>query len=251
MPSVRRICKCALRATFAAAMFYPTAISAAWPTETIATQTTASSDQPIPVALAYRRGLFGGRIFQERVFVAYHHIANRDLVIAARDANGLWSQSVVESAGETGFEPDIAVDSAGNPHSVHFDFSNKRLRYVKRVGSGGNCGPQLAWSCETLPSPPGFYLGSTAKILIASDGKIHVAFRAASDSAGVRFGYLSRTPGQPWSAVEWVVPSIVTPTAAYSRSRSTAPSLPTSPSLVRPPAFTKRSSGPARSMESG
>jgi hypothetical protein len=77
------------------------------------------------VALAYRQGFCEGRICQKRVFVAYHQVTNRDLLIAAQDANGLRSQSVAESAGEMGFEPDAAIDSAVNPHSVHFDFGNQ------------------------------------------------------------------------------------------------------------------------------
>lgn len=203
----------AVALTLTCLAFGPAPARGAWPTETVATQTTGSTTAAIPMALAYRRGPFGGGAPQERIVIAYRNLAAQDLMVASRESTGLWTQTAVESSGDTGHDPDVAIDSSGYPHVVHYDSTNKRYRYARRSGTIGNCGPHFTWNCETIPVPAGYYLGSTAKIVIAADDRIHVAFRAATDN-GYRFGYVSRLPGQAWSSVEWVLPPVATPAAA-------------------------------------
>lgn len=54
---------------------------------------------------------------------------------------------------DNGRYPSIAFDNAGKPHMTYYRSSNQKVYYAHTVNPGtGNCGPNLSWACEELPS---------------------------------------------------------------------------------------------------
>jgi hypothetical protein len=67
-----------------------------------------------------------------------------------------WFIDTVDSATNVGRHVSVAIDpSSGNTCISYYDAVNKDLRLARYVGSGGNCGPNDAWICETVDNSAG------------------------------------------------------------------------------------------------
>ena len=67
-------------------------------------------------------------------------------------ANAPWFIETVDSGSGVGSHVSVAIDDSGTTYISYYDSYNKDLKMAKYVGSGGNCGPDNDWSCETVNS---------------------------------------------------------------------------------------------------
>ena len=66
-------------------------------------------------------------------------------------ASAPWFRSKVDSPNDVGQHVSVAIDpDNGITYISYYDATYKDLRMAKYVGSGGNCGPNNDWSCETV-----------------------------------------------------------------------------------------------------
>jgi len=73
-------------------------------------------------------------------------------VNASPAANAPWFKITVDKF-DVGQYTSVAIDPVNNTTYVsYYDETYKDLRMAKYVGSGGNCGPDNDWSCETVDS---------------------------------------------------------------------------------------------------
>ncbi len=73
-------------------------------------------------------------------------------VNASPAANAPWFNITVD-AYDVGQYTSVAIDPVNNTTYIsYYDETYKDLRMAKYVGSGGNCGPNNDWSCETVDS---------------------------------------------------------------------------------------------------
>ena len=64
-----------------------------------------------------------------------------------------WFFNTVDTPHNFGQYVSLAFDPVNNtPYVSYYDATYKDLRMAKYVGSGGNCGPNNNWSCETVDS---------------------------------------------------------------------------------------------------
>ena len=68
-------------------------------------------------------------------------------------ASAPWFINTVDSDTDVGRHVSVAVDpESGMTFISYYDAANRDLRLARYVGSGGNCGPNDAWICETVDS---------------------------------------------------------------------------------------------------
>ncbi len=68
-------------------------------------------------------------------------------------ASAPWLINTVDSTNNVGQHVSVALDPAtGASYISYYDATYDDLRMAKYVGSGGNCGPNNDWSCETVDS---------------------------------------------------------------------------------------------------
>ncbi len=65
-----------------------------------------------------------------RVHVAYHDATHADLVWAVRGPEGGWTKTVLYDEGATGYEPSLAIDSAGVVHVAFVDDASLEVRRI-------------------------------------------------------------------------------------------------------------------------
>jgi hypothetical protein len=65
-------------------------------------------------------------------------------------ATAPWFISTVDSALGVGQYVSVAIDDSGTTYISYYDATNTALKMAKYVGSGGNCGTDNAWECETV-----------------------------------------------------------------------------------------------------
>jgi hypothetical protein len=67
-------------------------------------------------------------------------------------ASTKWFFDTVDSSPtyDVGQHVSIALDSNETPYISYYEASHKILQMAKYVGSGGNCGPDNSWACETV-----------------------------------------------------------------------------------------------------
>ena len=128
---------------------------------------------------------------QGRFHIAHFdsHEDNEDLRYSVGVPNGAWTTTVVDSSGDTGRNPSIAIDAAGDPHIVYRSWSGWKLKYATLNPSSPN------WQISTIENGGslGDGTGESNSIVIDDEGTIHVAYtdetngvlRYATKSTGV------------------------------------------------------------------
>ncbi len=71
----------------------------------------------------------------------------------ASPASAPWFINTVDSPNDVGQYVSVALDPEnGTSYISYYDTTYDNLRMAKYVGSGGDCGPDNSWSCETVDS---------------------------------------------------------------------------------------------------
>ena len=73
-------------------------------------------------------------------------------------ANARWFTSEIDTPGDTGQHTSMVIDhSTGTTYISYYDATSKTLRLAmsRDPGSGGNCGPDNSWLCQTVDSTYG------------------------------------------------------------------------------------------------
>ncbi len=117
--------------------------------------------------------------------VSYYDGGNADLKYVKVDAACLsnppatCTQRILDSAGQVGSDSSMAVDSAGIPHIVYFDATNRYLKYVKLDG---------------LSSPRTIHnrlaVGRYTAIALDPDGAPHITYYESSGLFASRLWYI-------------------------------------------------------------
>jgi len=126
-------------------------------------------------------------------------------------ANAPWFKITVDAIGNVGQYTSVAIDPVNNTTYVsYYDATNNDLRMAKYVGSGGNCGPNNDWSCETVDS--GGDVGKYSSIAIKPDSggigryvpEIGIAYYDATNRK-LKYAYSEICPTCSWSidTVDW------------------------------------------------
>jgi hypothetical protein len=111
-----------------------------------------------------------------------------------------WHVETVDSAGNVGYYPSLAIDADGNPHVTYFEQTSGELRYAKRIGG--------AWQIEVVPTDyPSSFGGQS--MALDSQGRPHIVHFADTPGLG---GYVTYTH---WTGTEWQSSYVV-----YSNARS-------------------------------
>ena len=80
-----------------------------------------------------------------------------------------WKLQTVASDHDFGQFPAIAIDPSNDiPYISYYDATHAQLRLASPVTSGGNCGPDSSWFCQTVDSNPN--VGKYSSIGISSPG---------------------------------------------------------------------------------
>lgn len=173
----------------------PTAIQYTNGSPNLISTEMASAYQPVYNSSGVKTG--------ERIAIAYR---SKYLYIVQRTGTS-WTGIRFD---DNGRYPSIALDSAGKPHMSYFRTSNNKLYYARTMPAGtGNCGPNLTWACEEIPST--IYGAPIRLSAIAVRGtKVHILVETASGNATYPslISRLTKTIGATsWDTLEQVTPS--------------------------------------------
>ena len=84
-----------------------------------------------------------------------------------------WSIETVDSTGDVGLSPSLALDSSGNPHISYIDWTNRNLKYARWTGS--------AWSIEVVdPIGDSQQFGLTS-LALDSEDRPHISYYDATN----------------------------------------------------------------------
>jgi hypothetical protein len=74
-------------------------------------------------------------------------------VNADSPANTPWFNIEVDTPNDVGQHTSVAIRPyTGETYVSYYDETNKDLHLAEYVGSGGNCGTNLSWFCQTIDS---------------------------------------------------------------------------------------------------
>jgi len=77
--------------------------------------------------------------------------AEAEDLAASAAATAPWFRETVDSPNNVGQHVSVAIDPVtGTTYISYYDATEKELRMAKHVGSGGNCGLDNSWNCETV-----------------------------------------------------------------------------------------------------
>ncbi len=112
------------------------------------------------------------------------------LMFAQANVSGNWKTSKVDNGGgkykKTGYDPSIALDSAGNPHISYYDESQKDLMYAFWNGT--------AWNIETVHAT-----GNVGKQSSLAINHLDQPFISYYDTSNKELRFATRNPGeQQW-----------------------------------------------------
>ena len=161
---------------------------------------------------------------QGQFHIAHYDSDNDDLRYSTGIPNGAWNTDVVDSSGDTGRNPSIAIDAAGDPHIVYRSWNGWKLKYATLNPSSPN------WQVSTIENggSVGDGTGESNSIII-DDGTIHVAYtdetngvlRYATKSTGVsvtneitvKFGQLGSVTADVLDdgTIRFTTPAVATP----------------------------------------
>jgi len=128
--------------------------------------------------------------------VAYYDPGARALFLANR-SNGVWSREVVDSSGDTGWMPSLAVDAEGKPHIAYFDVTG-RVDYAVRSGN--------LWTIQNIDSVGP--IGGIRKISLAVDptGSPKIAYGGGGSFFGT-YGYGGLKYAN-WTGSHWQIQQV-------------------------------------------
>jgi hypothetical protein len=101
-----------------------------------------------------------------------------------------WVTETVDSEGDVGQRPSLALDSPGHPHIAYHDVTNDRVRYALREATG--------WTSQTVEEA-----ALTPSLALDTSGQPHIAFTRRGPA--VRYAVLS--------GGEWVSETVDSPAA--------------------------------------
>lgn len=171
---------------FLAATFLLASVgSAAWNIEDIPTAIQYNGLNPYLITTeltsAYR-AIYNasGTKTSEQVAIAYR---SKYMYVVHRHTSG-WKSFRFD---DNGRYPSIALDSSGKIHMSYYRSSNNKLYYARMVTEGtGNCGPNVSWACEEIPTT--FFGAPKGKSAVTIRGtKVSIIFDVPGTS-----NYLSR-----------------------------------------------------------
>ena len=116
--------------------------------------------------------------------IAHYDSKSEDLRYSTGSPSTGWSNTLVDASGNTGKNPSIAVDAAGDPHIVYRSWSGWNLKYATLNPSSPN------WQISNVET--GSDTGESNSIFIDEDGMIHVAY---SDEANDVLRYATKSTG--------------------------------------------------------
>jgi cell division septation protein DedD len=111
----------------------------------------------------------------------------------ATKSDGGWTIETIDTTfpiGPPPFTGSVALDSVDVPHVAYHDDVLSELKYAVRVGSGGNCGTDNAWQCETILSGSGL---SSSSLALDSSDYPHISY---GDSGHLKYA-VGTGPGTP------------------------------------------------------
>ena len=110
-------------------------------------------------------------------------------------ANAPWFNIQVDTPGYTGQYTSVAIDlSNGATYVSYYDATNQELRMAVNVGSGGNCGPNNSWSCQTVDDGGGADVGKYSSIAVnPQSGGVGIAYYDETNGK-LRYAYCASTP---------------------------------------------------------
>jgi hypothetical protein len=108
-------------------------------------------------------------------------------------ANAPWFNIDVDTPGNTGKYTSVAIElSSGKTYISYYDATNQALRMAVNVGSGGNCGPNNSWLCQTVDSDGD--VGKYSSIAVnPQTGGIGIAYYDATNGK-LKYAYCWSTP---------------------------------------------------------
>jgi hypothetical protein len=98
-------------------------------------------ETPVTVVDQFTEGLFASLVFDtvNRPMIAHLDLANEDLRFSVQEPGVGWVTATVDSTGETGWYPSIAIDpGSGIPAIAYYDMTNANLRYAAWDGDSWN-----------------------------------------------------------------------------------------------------------------
>ena len=124
---------------------------------------------------------------QGQFHIAHYDSDNDDLRYSTGVPNGAWTTDVVDASGNTGRNPSITIDAAGDPHIVYRSWSGWKLKYATLNPSSPN------WQISTIETgTTGEGTGESNSIVIDDGGTMHVAY---SDETNGVLRYATKSTG--------------------------------------------------------
>jgi len=121
---------------------------------------------------------------QGQFHIAHFDEKDDDLRYSTGAPNSQWTTTIVESAGHTGRDPSIALDTSGNVHIVYNSWSGWDLKYAIYNSTTSSWDPS---SISTTGD-----VGKGNSLFIDQNGVMHVAF---SDETGDVLKYATKSTG--------------------------------------------------------
>lgn len=119
-----------------------------------------------------------------------------------------WIIKTLDSTGDVGSYASVTVDpDSGITYVSYYDATNKDLRMAEYVGSGGNCGSNNNWSCETIDFNGD--VGQYSSISISPfEGEPGIAYYDSTNGA-LKYAYRDCDPSCNWiiSTIDVGVPA--------------------------------------------
>ena len=122
-------------------------------------------------------------------------------------ANARWFISEIDTPGDTGQFPSVVINPSNDTTYIsYYDAANETLRMAmnRGFGSGGNCGPDNSWLCQTIDSSK--EVGKYSSIAVhPSSGEIGISYYDADN------GRLKYAHGKICATCSWSIDTIDQP----------------------------------------